>query len=114
MRNLAAGFYERGQWKEASEAFGDFVTQYPYAAQIPDASFFMAESLMQQHLFNPAYLHYQKFLKQYANHPLAVRAMFRMGESAFRDDNTAVAIRMLEEFSPVPWPSKVASVWATR
>ena len=54
---------------------------------------------MQQYLFKPAYLHYQQFLKQYPSHPLVVRAMFRMGESAFRDNNTEIAIRMLEEFS---------------
>ena len=96
---LAAGFYERGQWEEASQALGDFITQYPNVAQTPDASFFLAETLMQQHLFKAAYIHYQQFLTQFAAHPLAVRATFRMGESAFRDNNTKVAIRMLEEFS---------------
>ena len=96
---LAAGFYERGQWEEASQAFGNFITQHPNVLQTPDASFFLAETLMQQHQFKAAYLHYQQFLKQFAAHPLAVRAMFRMGESAFRDNNTQIAIRMLEEFS---------------
>ena len=96
---LAAGFYERGQWEEASQALADFITQHPNVAQTPDASFFLAETLMQQHQFKAAYLHYQQFLKQFATHPLAVRATFRMGESAFRDNNTEVAIRMLEEFA---------------
>ena len=96
---LAAGFYERGQWEEASQALGDFITQHPNVARTPDASFFLAETLMQQHLFKAAYVHYQQFLKKFAAHPLAVRAMFRMGESAFRDNNTQIAIRMLEEFS---------------
>ena len=96
---LAAGFYERGQWEEASQALADFITQHPNVARTPDARFFLAETLMQQHLFKAAYLHYQQFLKQFAAHPLAVRAMFRMGESAFRDNNTQIAIRMLEEFS---------------
>ena len=96
---LAAGFYERGQWEEASKAFGDFITQHPNVLQTPDASFFLAETLMQQHQFKAAYLNYQQFLKQFTTHTLAVRAMFRMGESAFRDNNTQVAVSMLEEFA---------------
>ena len=96
---LAAGFYERGQWKEASKAFGDFITQHPNVLQTPDASFFLAETLMQQHQFKAAYFNYQQFLKQFTTHTLAVRAMFRMGESAFRDNNTQVAVSMLEEFA---------------
>ena len=32
---LAAGFYERGQWEEASQAFGDFITQLPNVLQTP-------------------------------------------------------------------------------
>ena len=96
---LAAGFYERGQWDEAGKAFGDFLQDFPYAAQTPQANFFSAETMMQQQRFKPAYLRYQQFLTQFAGHPLAVRAMFRMGESAFRDGNTLIAIRMLEEFT---------------
>ena len=96
---LAAGFYERGQWEEASKAFGDFITQHPNVLQTPDASFFLAETLMQQHQFKAAYFNYQQFLKQFTTHTLAVRAMFRMGESAFRDNNTQVAVSMLEEFA---------------
>lgn len=95
---LAAGFYERGQWDEATKAFSEFIKSYPNTVQAPQASFFLAETMMQQHQFNAAYLRYQQFLKQFATHPLSVRAMFRMGESAFRDDNTAIAVRMLEEF----------------
>jgi len=96
---LAAGFYERGQWDEASQAFSEFIERYPYTAQAPQASFFLAETMMQRHQFKAAYVRYQQFLKQFAAHPLSVRAMFRMGESAFRDDNTAIAVRMLEEFT---------------
>ena len=96
---LAAGFYERGQWDEASKAFSEFITVHPNTVQTPQASFFLAETMMQQHQFNAAYVRYQLFLKQFPAHPLAVRAMFRMGESAFRDNNTAIAIRMLEEFT---------------
>jgi len=59
----------------------------------------MAETMMQQHQFKAAYLRYQNFLQQYAAHPLAVRAMFRMGESAFRGNKTLIAIRMLNEFT---------------
>ena len=96
---LAAGFYERGQWDEASKAFSEFIANYPYASKTPQASFFLAETMMQQHQFKAAYVRYQQFLKQFARHPLAIRAMFRMGESAFRDDNTKIAVRMLEEFT---------------
>ena len=96
---LAAGFYERQQWDEASKAFSEFIANHPNTTQTPQASFFLAETMMQQHQFKGAYVRYQQFLKQFAGHPLAVRAMFRMGESAFRDDNTLIAIRMLEEFT---------------
>lgn len=96
---LAAGFYERGQWEEATAALNDFIARHPNGPQAPQATFFLAETLMQQHQFKAAYLSYQSFLTQFATHPLAVRAMFRMGESAFRDNNTQIAIRMLEEFS---------------
>ena len=96
---MAAGFYERGQWDEARKAFGEFLRDFPNAAQTPQASFFSAETMMQQRQFKPAYLRYQQFLTQFAGHPLAVRAMFRMGESAFRGENTLIAVRMLEEFA---------------
>ena len=96
---LAAGFYERGQWDEARKAFAEFIVNHPNATETPQASFFLAETMMQQHQFKAAYLRYQQFLKQFAAHPLAVRAIFRMGESAFRDDNTLIATRMLEEFT---------------
>ena len=96
---LAAGFYERGQWDDASKAFDEFLAQYPNAAQTPQANFFLAETMMQQQQFNAAYTRYKQFLKQFPGHPLEVRATFRMGESAFRDDNTLIAVRMLEEFS---------------
>ena len=95
---LAAGFYERGQWDEATKALSEFLTNYPNTSQTPQANFFLAETMMQQHQFNDAYLRYQQFLKRYTGHPLEVRAMFRMGESAFRSDNGPVAVRMLEEF----------------
>ena len=96
---LAAGFYERGQWTEASTALSEYIAQHPNAAQTPQASFFLAETLMQQRKFNAAYVRYQHFLKQFSGHPLEVRAMFRMGESAFRDGNTLIAVRMLDEFA---------------
>ena len=96
---LAAGFYERGQWDEASQAFTDFISNNPNAANAPQANFFLAETLMQQHQFQAAYGHYQQFLKQFAQHPLAIRALFRMGESAFRGNKPLIAIRMLEEFN---------------
>ena len=96
---LAAGFYERGQWDEAIQAFGEFLNSYPNAAETPQANFFLAETMMQKRQFKGAYLRYQHFLKLFPGHPLAVRAMFRMGESAFRDDNTLIAVRMLDEFA---------------
>ena len=96
---LAAGFYERGQWDEATKAFGELLNSYPNVPESPQASFYLAETMMQQHQFKAAYLRYQNFLQQYAAHPLAARAMFRMGESAFRGNKTLIAIRMLNEFT---------------
>ena len=96
---LAAGYYERGQWDEAKQALNQFLINYPNAPETPQASFFLAETMMQQLEFKAAYVRYQHFLKDFSGHPLAARAMFRMGESAFRDNNTLIAVRMLDEFT---------------
>lgn len=95
---LAAGFYARGQWKQAEAAFADLMQAAPNTEQSIAAAFFLPESQMQQGKFDQAYRAFQDFLKYHPSHPYHSRAMFRMGESAYRSNKHEIAIRLLEEF----------------
>lgn len=95
---LAAGFYARGEWKQAEAAFADLMNAAPNTEQSIAAAFFLPESQMQQGKFDQAYGAFQEFLKYHPSHPYHSRAMFRMGESAYRTNKHEIAIRLLEEF----------------
>lgn len=95
---LAAGFYARGQWQQAEQAFNKLIRQYPETEQATAAEFFLPESLMQQGEYERAYSAFQSFLKRHPKNTYAPRATFRMGESALRSGKYDVSLRLLEEF----------------
>ena len=95
---LAAGYYARGQWQQAENAFSTLIKSYPDTEQAIAAEFFLPESLMQQGEFDRAFQSFQAFLKRHPKHTYTPRATFRMGESAFRLNKHEISLRLLEEF----------------
>lgn len=95
---MAAGYYTRGQWDEAADAFENLIQSYPTTEQAVLARFYAAEVMMQRGQFPEGFRAFQKFLVDFPDHKLVPRSTFRMGEAAYRIDNFEVALRMLEEF----------------
>ncbi len=95
---LAAGYYSRGQWGEAEEAFRAVIARFPNSDQAYASHFFLGESLVQLQRYADAYAEYQAFLACLPNHRLTPRAKFRMGECAYRMQRYAQAAGLLEYF----------------
>ena len=95
---LAAGYYERGEWDEATEAFESIIAFYPRTGEADTAHFFLGESLMQREEFQNAYLSWQTYLKRLPAGEFASRSTFRMGEAAMRLEQFSQSIRLLETF----------------
>ena len=95
---LAAGYYERGEWDEATKAFETLIKDYPNTGEADTAHFFLGEALMQREEFQNAYLAWQNYLLRLPDGEFASRATFRMGEAAMRMKLFPQSIRMLETF----------------
>ncbi|MFK7766959.1 MAG: tol-pal system YbgF family protein [Mariniblastus sp.] len=95
---IAAGHYSRGNWDDSVNAFESVLRNYPDSNEAIDATFFLAEVMMQRQEFGPAYNAYQLFMQKYPNHEFTQRATFRLGESAFRLKKYDISLRLLEEF----------------
>ena len=95
---LAAGYYERGQWDEATEAFELLIKNYPQTGEADTAHFFLGEASMQREEFQKAYQAWQNYLSRLPDGEFASRATFRMGEAAMRMKLFPQSIRILETF----------------
>ena len=95
---LAAGYYSRGQWNEAEQAFEQLLRDYPDSNHHSTALFFRSEAQMQQGRFSAAYAGLQNFVRDHPNQQYSARAEFRIGEAAYRMGRYDVAVRMLEDF----------------
>lgn len=95
---LAAGYYEQGQWDEATDAFDAIIKNYPRTGEADVAHFFLGEALMQREEFEHAYQSWKTYLERLPDGEFASRATFRMGEAAMRMKQFPQAIRILETF----------------
>jgi TolA-binding protein len=96
--DVAAGNYDRGQWKFAVQEFQTYLERYPQHAKASRAVFFLAEALLQQGRIDEAAGRFREYLKRDPGGPLARQAMFRAGEAEYLAGRTDQAKPQLEQF----------------
>ncbi len=95
---VAAGHYERRQWKLAAEAFDAFLEKYPADDRVSRCVFFGGEALLQLGQLDTAREHFQKYLAREPDGDHARAALFRAGEAAYLANKPAAAKPDLEQF----------------
>lgn len=96
---VAAGHYDRQQWKLAVAEFQTFLQKYPQDRRASQSFFFLAEALLQVGKHNDARQQFHKYLEREPGGKFARAALFRAGESAYLAGNFAAARPDLESFS---------------
>ena len=96
---VAAGHYARGQWKFAAEEFRTYLDRYPNHDKRAQATFFLAESLMQTGGFEASGRLFRECLATSADSKLARPALFRAGEAAYLAGDLAAAEVELSKFA---------------
>jgi len=95
---LAAGFYQTKDWQTAVDRFRRFIADHPQDEQVPAATFFVGEALVQLGRFDEARNSFQQFLSLRPDHNYAAQAMFRVGECAYLRGDDRKARDDLREF----------------
>ncbi len=100
---VAAGLYDRQQWKLAVEEFQRFLSQYPDHVRGREAVFCLAEALLQTNRLADAEQHFRLYLSREPGGAFARQALFRAGEVAYLLGQTDRAWNDLREFHR-RWP----------
>ena len=95
---VAAGHYSVSRWQLAVDEFELLLDRHPDHPVSEEATFFLAEALVQLGRYTDARPHYLRFVEQHGAKPLGVQAQFRLGETAFLLQNLIEARTRLEEF----------------
>jgi TolA-binding protein len=95
---VAAGHYERHQWKLAVDEFQAFLAKYPADSRANQVEFFLGEAFSQQQKFDDARQRFQKYLAKEPEGKFARPALFRMGEAAYLANHAKDAQADLERF----------------
>jgi cellulose synthase operon protein C len=95
---VAAGHYDRQQWKLAAEEFQTFLTKYPHDRRASQCVFFRGEALLQLGKLDDARGHFHKYATEQPDGKYARAALFRSGEAAYLAANFAAAKPDLERF----------------
>ena len=95
---VAAGYYARGQWSEAVQAFDKLITDHPDSERAQTAMFFQGEAYVQQMEYSSAFDTFNKFLESGKSDKYQIRAAFRRAEAAFFAKPSNTAIKWLKKF----------------
>jgi len=100
---IAAGLYDRQQWKLAVDELQRFLSQFPDHPRAPDAVFCLAEALLQTNRLAEAEQHFRLYLSRQPDGQFARQALFRAGEAAYLLGRSDRAWDDLREFHR-RWP----------
>ena len=95
---VAAGNYDRQQWKPAVDEFQTFLKNYPNDRRANQSRFFLGEALVQLGKLDAAGQQFHQYLTHEPDGKYARVALFRAGESAYLAGNLAAAKPELESF----------------
>ncbi len=95
---VAAGHYDRQQWKLAVEEFQTFLQKYPQDRRVTQSLFFLGEALLQVGKLNDAREHFHQYIAREPDGKYSRAALFRSGEAAYLAGNFAAARPDLEQF----------------
>jgi TolA-binding protein len=95
---VAAGHYDRQQWKLAVEEFQLFLQKYPNDPRTAQGIFFQGEALLQLGQLGQALDCFHQYVRREPDGKYARAALFRAGEAAFLTGNHASAKTDLEKF----------------
>lgn len=113
-----ADFYKRaydlvlsGDYQQAEQAFGEFVLSYPDSPLIPDASFWLGESMLAQQKYNEAAKTFLNAYKAYGDSAKAPEMLLKLGQSLAGMDNKDAACATFAEV-PTRYPDAAQAVLA--
>ncbi len=95
---VAAGHYDRKNWRLAIEEFRTFVERYPGDPRTTRGNFYLGEALRQLGRFDEAREQFQKYVRAKPKGEHAAAAMFGSGEAAYSVGNLDAARSDLTEF----------------
>ncbi|MEO8498882.1 MAG: tetratricopeptide repeat protein, partial [Planctomycetota bacterium] len=95
---LAADHYSHQRWNLAAEEFEAFLAQAPDDDRVPNAAFYLGESLLQLKRYDDARLRYQRVANQFPSFNFARQAAFRAAEMLFLSGKREEAKAELEAF----------------
>jgi TolA-binding protein len=95
---VAAGHYDRQQWKLAVEEFQTFLQKYSQDRRASQSLFFLGEALLQVGKLNDARERFHKYIEREPGGKFARAAQFRAGEAAYLAGSFAAARPDLDAF----------------
>ena len=95
---VAAGHYDRQQWKLAVEQFQTFLQKYPDDRRANQCVFFLGEALLQVGKFDDAREHFRQYASREPDGKHARVSLFRAGEAAYLTGKFDVAKPDLDAF----------------
>ncbi|QQM31813.1 tol-pal system protein YbgF [Martelella lutilitoris] len=107
--NVAYNLILSGDYQQAEDAFGEFVLSYPNSPLIPDASFWLGESMLAQQKFNEAAKTFLNAYKAYGTSDKAPEMLLKLGQSLAGMDNKDAACATFAEV-PVRYPDAARAV----
>ncbi len=103
--------FQKGNYKESLERFGEFTKAYPDSPLLPNSFYWMGEAAMNLNDHEKAIVQFQEVIDKYPNSDKAARAMLRQAE-AFRALNdkksSATLLKRLVELFPKTEEARVA------
>ena len=95
---VAAGYYDRQQWKSAVEEFQTFLQTYPNDRRANQCVFFLGEALLQVGKVDDARQQFHAYVERDPDGKYSRAALFRAGESAYLAGKPEEAKPDLERF----------------
>ena len=95
---VAAGYYDRHEWKLAAEEFQAFAQKFPKDSRSNRAVFYLAEALLQSGKFADARRQFQQYVGRDPAGEHVAAATFGAGESAYLADDFVAAAPDLVQF----------------
>jgi cellulose synthase operon protein C len=95
---LAAGHYDRQDWKLAVEGFQAFIDKYPKDRRVSESVFFLGEALRQLGKYGEARRQFQIYSSREPKGRRAPAALFGAGEAAYLAGDLVVAKADLTQF----------------
>lgn len=108
---LAYDLILSGDYQQAEEAFGEFVLSYPDSPLLPDASFWLGESMLAQQKYNEAAKTFLNAYQAYGDSDKAPEMLLKLGQSLAGMDNKEAACATFAEV-PTRYPDASQAVLA--